>query len=836
MAKSVKLRQGTATEHEAFTGEMSEVTFDTTNNRIILHDGTTPGGIPMARLSDVPVDLTDLTDVDANLASVGGSAAFSGTTYTVTVASGTNAYSTGNKYYITDLSGASPTVTLTEGETYRFDQSDSTNTGHPLKFSTTANGTHDSGSEYTTGVTYNGVPGQAGSYTEITVEVGAPTLYYYCQIHSGMGSGQPPAPDWSTATLTYTFNNPNSYGSSFKDYFGAAVAISSTHAIVGAFSEDDAGELTSGKAYIFDLSDGSLAHTLDNPNPYGTSSYDYFGISTGISDTHAIVGAYKEDDSTGSNSGKAYIYDLSDGSLVSTLDNPNPYGTSVEDGFGQSVAISGDYAIVCANGEDEAGSNDSGKAYIFNVSDGSLAYTLDNPNGYGTKVDDYFGQGMVALSSTHAIVGTAYEDDAGGLNSGKAYIFDLSDGSLAHTLDNPNPYGTSSPDQFGWGVGISDNYAIVGGYGEDEAGGNDSGKAYIFNVSDGSLAYTLDNPNAYGTPAGDHFGKEVAISDTHAVVNARSESDAGGINSGKVYIYDLSDGSLVRTLDNPNPYGISEYDRFGSDVAISGTNIIVGAAGENDAGGIESGKAYIFSAPLAASSGSSGSSGPTPIWSLSGDSATFAAVTTAKVDTSATNYVALNHPTAMGNSWSIEDGSYAMLNNPNLVNDPTVANRAFNIWATDDLSDGLTFQYWIKINTGQPPVWEAQHGVTSGSTQAYSYSLSQSSANAWAWAGNGAYGYFGIPGWTGSSLDAAGWTHIAMELQSNGRFVHYINGVVASNEDANDLSGLTNKANIYFGSVHSWVTDIEIHTGGGIHNPDLLATPPGFTPPTRKQA
>ena len=67
MAKSVKLRQGTFTEHEAFTGDMAEVTFDTTNNRIILHDGTTPGGIPMARMSDVPVDLTDLTDVDDNL-------------------------------------------------------------------------------------------------------------------------------------------------------------------------------------------------------------------------------------------------------------------------------------------------------------------------------------------------------------------------------------------------------------------------------------------------------------------------------------------------------------------------------------------------------------------------------------------------------------------------------------------------------------------------------------------------------------------------------------------------------------------------------------------------
>ena len=109
------------------------------------------------------------------------------TTLTVTVASGTNYYGTGNKYYIAGLSGASPTVTLNEGTTYRFDQSDASNSGHPLRFSTTANGTHGGGSEYTTGVTAVGTPGQSGAYTQIVVASGAPTLYYYCTNHSGMG-------------------------------------------------------------------------------------------------------------------------------------------------------------------------------------------------------------------------------------------------------------------------------------------------------------------------------------------------------------------------------------------------------------------------------------------------------------------------------------------------------------------------------------------------------------------------------------------------------------------------------------------------------------------------
>ena len=107
------------------------------------------------------------------------------TEFTVTVATGTNSYGTGNKYYIGGV--VSPTVSLVEESTYRFDQSDSTNLNHPLRFSTTPNGTWGGGVEYTTGVTTNGVPGNAGAYTQIVVAVGAPTLHYYCTNHSGMG-------------------------------------------------------------------------------------------------------------------------------------------------------------------------------------------------------------------------------------------------------------------------------------------------------------------------------------------------------------------------------------------------------------------------------------------------------------------------------------------------------------------------------------------------------------------------------------------------------------------------------------------------------------------------
>jgi len=91
----------------------------------------------------------------------------------------------GNRYYINGV--LQQTLNLREGFTYKFDQSASSNSGHPFRFSTTSNGTHAGGSEYTTGVTTSGTPGNAGAYTQIVVAASAPTLYYYCSVHSLMG-------------------------------------------------------------------------------------------------------------------------------------------------------------------------------------------------------------------------------------------------------------------------------------------------------------------------------------------------------------------------------------------------------------------------------------------------------------------------------------------------------------------------------------------------------------------------------------------------------------------------------------------------------------------------
>ena len=108
-------------------------------------------------------------------------------TYNITVKNKTGAnhtYGLGSlkAYYVADVEANS--LVFTKGLTYRFNQSDVSNTGHPLRLYTDETKT----TEYTTGVTTNGTPGSVGAYTQIATVTNAPaTLYYQCSNHSYMG-------------------------------------------------------------------------------------------------------------------------------------------------------------------------------------------------------------------------------------------------------------------------------------------------------------------------------------------------------------------------------------------------------------------------------------------------------------------------------------------------------------------------------------------------------------------------------------------------------------------------------------------------------------------------
>ena len=142
-----------------------------------------PTNIPIANLDGVTATNTELNHVDGVTSAIQTQIDAKQPYATIAV---TVVDSGGNKYALDGT--VQQLALLVPSVTYRFDQSDSSNSGHPLLLSTTSNGTHGGGSAFTTGVTAVGTPGSAGAYTQVKLEQDAPdTLYYYCSSHSGMG-------------------------------------------------------------------------------------------------------------------------------------------------------------------------------------------------------------------------------------------------------------------------------------------------------------------------------------------------------------------------------------------------------------------------------------------------------------------------------------------------------------------------------------------------------------------------------------------------------------------------------------------------------------------------
>ncbi len=193
----IKKRSGSGTSHhlvadstrgDGKTMLMNESNQEATNDvNGTVSDTTTVGGFTVNAGSTSDEMVNDGSDTYVAWLWKAGGTTPSKTYKVVVVSDSGNKYRFRNSEDDATFAQSAVTLDLQEGGTYRFDQSDSSNSGHPFRFSLTSNGTHGGGSEYTTGVTTNGTAGSAGAYTEITVASGVATLYYYCTQHSAMG-------------------------------------------------------------------------------------------------------------------------------------------------------------------------------------------------------------------------------------------------------------------------------------------------------------------------------------------------------------------------------------------------------------------------------------------------------------------------------------------------------------------------------------------------------------------------------------------------------------------------------------------------------------------------
>jgi len=316
------------------------------------------------------------------------------------------------------------------------------------------------------------------------------------------------------------------------DWFGYSSAISGNVAVIGARFD----RTGSGSAYIFDVTTGEQRFKLIADDGHAN---DEFGFSVSISGNIAVVGAHFADD-LGNGSGSAYAFDATTGQqLFKLLASDGAAG----DGFGYSVAVSGNLAVIGSPFDDDRGS-ESGSAYVFDVTTGQQIAKLLPVSGRG------FGH-SVAMSGNLAVIG-GEGNSLNGRFSGSASVFDVMTGQQLFML---LPSDGAINDHFGTSVSISGNKAVIGAY-QDKDNGGASGSAYIFDVTTGEQ---LSKLLAADGDRNDYFGNSVAISDSVAVIGTPN-NDIKGRDSGSAYVFELRTTNYL-TVD-PFPLRVGQDGTF----------------------------------------------------------------------------------------------------------------------------------------------------------------------------------------------------------------------------------------------------------------------------------
>jgi len=312
----------------------------------------------------------------------------------------------------------------------------------------------------------------------------------------------------------------NASDEAFDDRFGVSVSISGNTALVGAARDDVVG-FDSGSAYLFDVATGNQLFKLTASD---AAQLDLFGGSVAISGNTALIGA-RGDDDAGRASGSAYLFDVTTGNQLLKLTASDAAEVAF---FGNSVAISGNTALVGAERDDNDGGLDSGAAYLFDIATGNQLFKLIASDAAEL---DFFGS-SVAISGNTALVGASGDED-GGPGSGSAYLFDITTGIQLFKLTASD---AAERDFFGSSVSISGNTALIGASGDDD-GGFGSGSAYLFDITTGEQIAKLTASDA---AQGDEFGFSVTISGNTALVGARFEDNGGFFSrdTGAAYLFE----------------------------------------------------------------------------------------------------------------------------------------------------------------------------------------------------------------------------------------------------------------------------------------------------------
>lgn len=428
------------------------------------------------------------------------------------------------------------------------------------------------------------------------------------------------------------------FNSTTNDFFGNAVAISGDTAVVGAWQDRIGANTLQGSAYVFVRSnadwllqqqlvvsngvpgqrfgssvamdgdtiavgargDGSYGavfiYTRSGTNwllqqkldPTNSVSVSDFGWSVSLSGDTVLIGA-----PGASSGGSAYVYTRSNSVWTPQAVLSAPVAV-FNNGFGYSVSLSTNTALVGCYKDTVSGRTEQGSAYVFTRTGTNWNFQaqLSAPDGLA---NDWFGF-SVALAGDTAICGEHRDTVSAKTQCGSASIFVRSGATWSFTQKLVAP-DSSANDNFGRSLAVSGDILFVGALLDDvlplSGTGIDQGSAYVFTRSNGVWGWS-QKLIAFDRANSDAFSSALAVDGHSAIIGAHLDDFGTAVNQGSAHIYKVLsynwvEQKVVSPLTNSSYY-------FGSDVAIDGTNAIIGAAADSVEGSDHTrpGSAYVF--------------------------------------------------------------------------------------------------------------------------------------------------------------------------------------------------------------------------------------------------
>jgi uncharacterized repeat protein (TIGR01451 family) len=383
------------------------------------------------------------------------------------------------------------------------------------------------------------------------------------------------------------------------DSLGGSVAVGGDLIVVGA-RWDDGGK---GAAYVFARNQGGadgwgeVAKLTASDGAGG----DGFGISVAISGDRIVVGAMNADVGGNSDQGAAYIFDRNHGGLDAwgEVTKITPADGAEYDFFAETVSIDGDTFAAGSSGADIGGNTNQGAVYVFGRNQGGA----DNW-GQVAKVtssdaiaDTAYGR-KLSISGDTLAVGNAHAN----YNLGRVYVYSRNEGGEDNwgevrilTASDGNVM-----DRFGWSIGVDGVRIVVGAY-SDTVGSNPSqGSAYLFERNHGGYDNwgEVAHLTAPAGLAGDWLGFSVGISGDVVVAGAAYADIDGASQQGAAWVFKRNYGGTDSwgALGRLVASDGAADDWYGWSVAVDGFNVVAGVPSSDPGGSSGQGAAYLYTA------------------------------------------------------------------------------------------------------------------------------------------------------------------------------------------------------------------------------------------------